>query len=125
MEIFSQVSWWGIIVGWLVSYFLGALWFSPKMFLKPWVEGMGPAKVKWPLSMLMFVQIVTSFVFALALGLAMQYSLVLAIIIALAATGMIKSFALYSGKTMGATATETAYVIAQSAIIIVSVIVLS
>jgi hypothetical protein len=118
MEIFSNINWVAVVVGWLFTYALGALWFSPMMFLNIWTRGMGEVKVQWSLLMLMSVQAVTSFVFALSLALAMEFSFVLAIVIALAVVGTVKSFALYSGKTIGSTATETGYTIAQAAIVI-------
>jgi hypothetical protein len=37
----SQVSWLGVIVGAAVYFFLGALWYSPPLFAKPWQAAIG------------------------------------------------------------------------------------
>ena len=37
----SQVSWIGVIVGTAVYFFLGALWYSPPLFAKPWQAAIG------------------------------------------------------------------------------------
>ena len=126
MELFSNINWLALIIGWILSYGLGALWFSPLMFLKKWNEGLGTPPVKdRSFALLMVVQAATSFIFALALALALPYSLLLAVIIAIAASGMIKSFGLFDGKTTYAVATETAYILVQAAIIIIVLLLFS
>ena len=37
----SQVSWLGVIVGTAIYFFLGALWYSPPLFAKPWQAAIG------------------------------------------------------------------------------------
>lgn len=37
----SQVSWLGVIVGAAIYFFLGALWYSPPLFAKPWQAAIG------------------------------------------------------------------------------------
>ena len=37
----SQVSWLGVIVGAAIYFFLGALWYSPALFAKPWQAAIG------------------------------------------------------------------------------------
>ena len=37
----SQVSWLGVIAGAAVYFFLGALWYSPLLFAKPWQAAIG------------------------------------------------------------------------------------
>jgi len=40
-EIITGVNWLAVIVGFVVSFGLGWLWFSPKLFGKKWAEGNG------------------------------------------------------------------------------------
>ena len=40
-EIFSGVSWIGVFVGAVVSFLVGWLWYSPKLFGPKWAEGVG------------------------------------------------------------------------------------
>ncbi len=40
-ELTSDVNWLAVIVGAVVAYLLGWLWFSPKMFGKVWAAGVG------------------------------------------------------------------------------------
>lgn len=39
MEEFSAVNWLAVIVGAIVSFLLGWLWYSPKLFGLKWAEG--------------------------------------------------------------------------------------
>ncbi len=40
-EITADISWLGVIVGAVVSFLVGWLWFSPRLFGKRWAEDMG------------------------------------------------------------------------------------
>ena len=40
-EVATDVSWTGVIVGAVVSFLVGWLWFSPKLFGTKWAEGVG------------------------------------------------------------------------------------
>ena len=40
-ELTANVSWLGVIVGAIVAFLLGWLWFSPKLFGTKWAEGVG------------------------------------------------------------------------------------
>ncbi len=40
-ELIDNVSWIGVGVSFFISFFLGWLWYSPKMFGKKWAEGVG------------------------------------------------------------------------------------
>jgi hypothetical protein len=37
----GQVSWLGVIVGAAIYFVLGAVWYSPVLFAKPWQEAIG------------------------------------------------------------------------------------
>ncbi|MGK0298744.1 MAG: hypothetical protein ACI9XC_002367 [Gammaproteobacteria bacterium] len=40
-ELTAGVSWIAVIVSFVVSFMLGWLWYSPKLFGKKWAEGVG------------------------------------------------------------------------------------
>ena len=40
-ELTLGVSWLGVAVGAIVSFFLGWLWFSPMLFGTKWADGVG------------------------------------------------------------------------------------
>lgn len=40
-ELFQGVSWLGVIIGAVVAFVLGWLWYSPKLFGVKWAEGVG------------------------------------------------------------------------------------
>jgi hypothetical protein len=40
-EIFTGVSWLGVFAGAIVSFLVGWLWYSPKLFGTKWAEGVG------------------------------------------------------------------------------------
>ena len=40
-ELTTGVSWLGVVVGAVVAFFVGWLWYSPKLFGKKWAEGVG------------------------------------------------------------------------------------
>lgn len=40
-ELIEGVSWIGVIVGFVVSFLLGWLWYSPKLFGTQWAKGVG------------------------------------------------------------------------------------
>lgn len=40
-ELTANVSWLGVIVGAIVAFLVGWLWFSPKLFGTKWAEGVG------------------------------------------------------------------------------------
>lgn len=41
LELTTDVSWLGVISGFIVSFLLGWAWFGPKMFGPKWAEGVG------------------------------------------------------------------------------------
>lgn len=42
-ELTAGVSWIGVVVSFVLSFMLGWLWYSPKLFGKKWAEGVGVA----------------------------------------------------------------------------------
>ena len=118
-EIFTDVNWVAIIVGAVVAFILGWVWYSPIMFSETWKQGIGtPVVPNRPMVPLLIVQFVGSLLFAWALVVALQSSLELAILVAVATAALIKANGLFAGKSMAAIAIESSYVLAQAVIMI-------
>ena len=87
MENFSTLNWLAIGLGTIVSFLIGWLWYSPKLFGVKWAEGSGvslDSADKMPV-FAMVAQIVALFLLALTIGLTAQVeALITAILIILA-----------------------------------------
>lgn len=121
MQELFDVNWLTIVVGALAAFFLGAVWYSPVMFSAVWQRGVGaPVVPNRPLAPLLLIQFAATVVFAWALVTALQSGLAPAILVALAAAGLVKSNGLFAGKGLVAVGVEGAYVVAQAVVIILA-----
>ena len=69
VELFIGVNWLAVIVGAIVAYALGALWYSQKFFGAAWMRGSGaPGVHKHPMALAMLAQAGATFLFALIIG---------------------------------------------------------
>jgi hypothetical protein len=41
LEVLGELNWWAVVVATAIYWVLGALWFSPVLFQKPWLASMG------------------------------------------------------------------------------------
>lgn len=117
-----NVNWLAVIVGAIAAFGLGALWYSPKMFGKGWMEGCGlteeDAKKGQPM-MAMVAQGVGTFLLAWITGItASMNSLGLAILIALMVSVLIKANGLFGKKNMYAIKVESGFILAMVVIMI-------
>jgi len=119
-EILANVNWTAVIVGAVVAYALGWLWYSPKMFGTKWMAGVGvSADDKTPMMHAMITQAVGTFLLAWVIGVTeTTNSLVTAILITLTIAVLIKANGLFSGKSRYAVVTESGYVLAMVVIMI-------
>lgn len=83
IELLSSVSWWSVIIATVLYFVLGALWYSPVLFAKPWMNAMGMTEEPEGADpLLFFYSFVLQFVGVLSLALFIE-----AIGITSAATG--------------------------------------
>jgi hypothetical protein len=118
--IFSNINWLAIVLAWFLAFMLGSLWYSERLFLTKWKEGLGTQSVPGrPLSKLLLVQAISTFLFTLALRASLGVSLAFTIFVAITSAVMTYANGLYSGKSLYTIFTETFYILAQSALILI------
>lgn len=88
----EALNWTAVLVGTVISFFVGWLYFSPKVFGKAWAEGSRispepPENMPWKA---MILQVVALFLLALVIGVTAQTSaLFTAIFAILAGAGLV------------------------------------
>lgn len=88
IELLSSVSWWPVGIATVIYFVLGALWYSPLLFAKPWMNAMGMTdEPEGAGPLLFFFSFVLQFVGVLSLALFME-----ALDITSAATGALIGF---------------------------------
>jgi hypothetical protein len=122
MENFSTLNWLAIGLGTIVSFLIGWLWYSPKLFGVKWAEGSGvslDSADKMPV-FAMVAQIVALFLLALTIGLTAQVeALITAILIILAVASFTASMGGFVKKSRYAITVDALYIIVSGAIMIV------
>ena len=70
------VNWWPVIVATIVKMALGALWYSPVLFVGEWqrLAGVSPEQMKAAMPKALVIDLVGSFVMALTLVHAVYYA---------------------------------------------------
>lgn len=118
------VNWLAVVVGAIVAYALGALWYSQRMFGKAWMKGNRlsvESASTGPMWLPMLAQGVATFLFALVIGITeTTNALLFAILIILMAAALIKANGLFAGKSHAAIAIESGYVLAMGVIFILT-----
>ena len=125
-EVITNVNWLAVIVGAVLSYALGALWYSQKMFGKKWlvasritVDEQGMPADKSGMMKSMFAQAFGTFLYAWVIGItAKNDMLITAILIIFAIATLIKANGLFAGKGMYAVVVETTFIIAMGVVMI-------
>jgi hypothetical protein len=117
--IFSNINWFAIVLAWFLAFMLGSVWYSEKLFLTKWKEGLGTQSAPGrALSRLLLVQAVSTLLYTLALRASLEASLAFAIFVAITSAVMTYANGLYSGKSLYTIFTETFYILAQSTIVL-------
>ncbi len=125
--IFINLNWVAVAVGFIVSFVLGALWYSPKMFGKGWARGVGhdldkmQNDGKGPMKFNLIMQALTIVVYATVINIALlmgSYQFVL-LIIAMVML-FIKTNGLWGTKSMYAIRVEVGFVFVMGIIMLVS-----
>ena len=114
-EITANVNWLAVIVGAVLSFLLGWLWYSPMLFGKPWAKGVGVAlgsASAMPIGA-MIAQIVAIFLLAWLFGVtAGNNALLTIILVVLTVAAFIVSSGLFAKKSTQAITIEAGYIIA-------------
>ena len=123
MEAFLlQIDWVPVIFGTVITMMLGYLWYSPVLFLHPWLKGL-PEPAKWlaPAWMPMSAQIGALFFLALIISrLQSQGEWVLLTLVVFTVMGFTKANGMYSGKTKTAISIEVTYLLVSALIMFIT-----
>jgi F0F1-type ATP synthase membrane subunit c/vacuolar-type H+-ATPase subunit K len=122
-SIILEVNWVAVIVGTILSFLLGWLWYSPKMFGVKWAEGvvvkLGSAS-EMPVKA-MVTQLFGTFLLAWVVGVAMVNSdYALAILVAVTLSAFIRSSGLYSKKSYYAIMVESVFMLTMVAVMLLT-----
>lgn len=116
-----NVNWTAVIVGAVVSFILGWLWYSPKLFGTKWAAGVGIDinHSSSPMMMPMIAQAVGTFLLAWVIGITeTTNSLATAVLIAVTIAVLIKANGLWSQKSRYAIMVESGYILAMVVVMI-------
>ncbi len=122
-EIIMNVAWVPVVVGAIVAFFVGWLWYSPKLFGTKWAEGVGITinDNHGPMMMALIAQVAGTFLFAWVIGLtASQDALLTAILITITIATIVKANGLFAQKSMYAIRVEVGYILVMAIIMIVT-----
>lgn len=121
-ELIDNVSWIGVGVSFFISFFLGWLWYSPKMFGKKWAEGVGVDMENCgdiPV-FAMVTQALGTLGLAWLFGImAVSNALLTIVLILLTVILLIVSNGKYAQKSNAAVAIEAAYIFVMGVIMLV------
>lgn len=121
-EVTSDVNWLAVIVGTIVSFLIGWLWYSPMLFGKKWAEGSGVelgSASSMPIAA-MITQLVSTFLLALLVGItAAQNALGTVILIVLTVTGFVVSVGLFVKKSNFAVMVDGGFIVAMGVVMVI------
>jgi len=121
-EITADVNWLAVIVGTVLSFGLGMVWFSPKLFGKKWTEGNGlsldgPSK---PPVAAMIAQLAGTFLLAWVVGVtAKNEALLTIILITITMVVLNGASAFFTGKNAYVRHTDAGFTVAMVVIMII------
>jgi hypothetical protein len=119
-EIVANVNWTATILGAVLAYALGYLWYSPRLFGKKWAEGVGlkSAPENLPIAA-MTVQAAGTFLLSWVVGVTAANNALLTVILVIAAiVALMLAGGLFTLKSRYAMATEAGFVVAMAAVMI-------
>lgn len=121
-ELTSNVNWLAVIIGTIVSFIIGWLWYSPILFGKKWAEGssveLGSAS-SMPVAA-MVTQLISTFFMALLVGItAAQNALATIILIILTIAGFVMSVGLFVKKSTFAVLVDGGFIVIMGVVMII------
>lgn len=121
-ELTSNVNWLAVIIGAIVSFIIGWLWYSPILFGKKWAEGSGVelgTASSMPVAA-MVTQLVSTFFLALLVGVtAAQNALATIILIVLTIAGFVMSVGLFVKKSTFAVLVDGGFIVIMGVVMII------
>lgn len=121
-ELTSNVNWLAVIIGTIVSFIIGWLWYSPILFGKKWAEGSGVelgTASSMPVAA-MVTQLVSTFFLALLVGVtAAQNALATIILIVLTIAGFVMSVGLFFKKSTFAVLVDGGFIVIMGVVMVI------
>ena len=119
-SIIVGVDWTGVLLGTVLAFGLGWLWYSEAVFGKKWRAGLGSGGVmESRMVMSMVAQVVATFLLAWMIGVTRVHDDIwLAVLVTLMLVAMIKTNGFFSGKTKTTIAIETGYIVVMVVIML-------
>lgn len=121
-ELTSNVNWLAVIIGAIVSFIIGWLWYSPILFGKKWAEGSGVelgTASSMPVAA-MVTQLVSTFFLALLVGVtAAQNALATIILIVLTIAGFVMSVGLFVKKSTFAVLVDGGFIVTMGVVMVI------
>ena len=121
-EIVANVNWLAVVVGTVLSFLLGWLWYSPVLFGKGWAEGVGVelgSASSMPVGA-MVAQLVGTFLLAWLFGItAANNALLTIILVVLTVAAFVLAGGLFAKKSSYAVAVETGYIIVMGVVMFI------
>ena len=123
-ELTTNVNWLAVIIGGVLSFLLGWLWYSPKLFGTKWAAGNNIALPtgddKMPVAPLL-MQVIATFLLAWLIGVtAASHALLTAFLILVTAAMLIAANGAFAKKSSAAIWIETTFVLAMGAVMIIT-----
>ena len=121
-EITMNVNWLAVIVGAVVAFALGWLWYSPKLFGTKWAAGVGVSidAGSGPPVAAMILQAIGTLLLAWVVGVtAASNALMTIILIVLAMVTLLAAGGFFAKKSGYAIATEAGFILAMTVVMIV------
>jgi hypothetical protein len=119
-EITANVNWIAVIVGAVLAYLLGWLWYSPKLFGRKWAEGVGlkSAPERLPIAA-MTAQAIGTFLLSWVVGVTAANNALLTVILVVATiVALMLAGSLFTLKSSYAMLTEAGFVVAMAVVMI-------
>lgn len=119
--LIENVDWIAVIVGTVIAFGAGAIWYSQKVFGRKWAEGVGLSMDgdAGSMGMAMVAQAVATFLLAWVVGvIETSGSFVLAILVAVTIASLMKAGGLFIKKSRYAIAVDSGFVLVMVLIMI-------
>ena len=121
-ELIEGVNWLAVLVGFVASYLLGWLWYSPKMFGLAWAKGVGVSfegECEMPV-FAMFIQAGGTFCLAWLVGIAARSDALLTVVlIFVTVILLIASNGKYAQKSNTAVVIEASYIFVMGIVMMI------
>ena len=123
-ELTDAINWLAVIVSFILSFLLGWLWFSPKLFGKKWADGVPGVSMEdncgKPPALAMITQALGIFCLAWLIGITASYNaLATTILIAVTVILLIISNGKFANKSTMAVVIEAAYILDMVIIMVI------